>query len=258
MEPKSVGFLEAFKLYFSNYTNFSGRSRRSEYFNAVLAVNCITSVCSAIPVLAAIWALVTLVPGIALVVRRLHDVGRSGWWYLIMLIPLVGTIIMLIWLCTDSDNDNQWGPNPKKASAPVLPPVPHQESPQQTSVLSPEPYASPTSYAPSAAKQAVMTLSLCSGSMAGMAFTCNSGNYVVLGRAPSKCDIVLHQSYSLVSGVHCQIACYDNYVTVTDLGSTNGTFVNGTALVPQQPFTAYNGAMIYLANSNCAFRMLLS
>ena len=249
MEVKSIGFLDAIKLYFRNYANFEGRSRRSEYFYALLFVNIVTSCCAAVPALAAIWTLGTLLPGIALVVRRLHDVGRSGWWYFINLIPLVGTIILLIWIFTDSDDDNQWGPNPKRAHAPL--PAAHSfTQPQKTNVIPAD------TYVPPAATSFAVTLSLCSGPMTGMTFTCNAGNYVVLGRAPSKCDIVLHQSYSLVSGVHCQIACYNGYVTVTDLGSTNGTFVNGAALAPQQPFTAQNGAMIYLANSNCAFRVL--
>ena len=110
-----VGFMEAVKLFFKNYTNFSGRSRRSEYwwfclFNMIVSflLNLILSD------IAGLWTLVILVPTLSLVVRRLHDIGKSGWWYLIALIPLVGGLILLVWFCKDSDpQTNQWGPSPK-------------------------------------------------------------------------------------------------------------------------------------------------
>jgi uncharacterized membrane protein YhaH (DUF805 family) len=55
-----------------------------------------------------------IIPSIALVVRRLHDVGRSGWWYFIGLVPAIGSIILFVWMVTDSQpGANAWGPNPK-------------------------------------------------------------------------------------------------------------------------------------------------
>ena len=109
-----VGFLEAVKLAFQHYADFNGRARRSEYWWFTLFNTIASSVIGAIaPDLAWIWTLIVLVPGIALVVRRLHDAGKSGWFYLWGLIPLVGTIIVLIQLLKDSAPDNQWGPNPK-------------------------------------------------------------------------------------------------------------------------------------------------
>ena len=54
------------------------------------------------------------IPGLAVVVRRLHDVGKSGWFYLIALIPLIGIIWLLVLMCTDGDKgDNAYGPDPK-------------------------------------------------------------------------------------------------------------------------------------------------
>jgi len=252
-ETPSVGFLGAIKLYFANYTNFSGRSRRSEYWWIILFVNIIAFLLGfLLPEIAGIWTLVTFLPSLSLCIRRLHDTGHSGWYYFFCLIPIAGFFILLFWFCSDSTEDNQWGPNPKKTAVPSLP---HRETYVDTKTTDTVPA---DFYAPPPVNSPVITLSLCSGPMAGMNFTCHAGNYVVLGRAPSKCDIVLPPPYNLVSGVHCQIACYDGYVTVTDLGSTNGTFVNGTALAPQQPFPAQNGAIIYLASSNCAFRVLFS
>ena len=114
-EPKpSVSFFEAIKLYFMNYANFSGRSRRSEYWWASLAIAIIGGIISAIvPELAGVWSLATLIPGLAICIRRLHDIGKSGWWYLFNFIPLVGQILLIIRFFKDSAPDNEWGPNPK-------------------------------------------------------------------------------------------------------------------------------------------------
>ena len=109
-----VPFMEAVKLYFIRYADFKGRSRRSEYWWASLAICILGSVIGAIiPDLSWIWTLITLVPSVALSIRRLHDIGKSGWWYLINFIPVVGQIIIIIWACKDSTEANQWGPNPK-------------------------------------------------------------------------------------------------------------------------------------------------
>ena len=111
---KSVGFVEAVKLYFLRYADFRGRSRRSEYWWASLGIYLLgLVVCLVLDDLSFIWTLLTFVPSLALGVRRLHDIGRGGWWVLINLIPVAGPIIFLIWTCTDSAPDNQWGKNPK-------------------------------------------------------------------------------------------------------------------------------------------------
>lgn len=114
-EPKpSVGIVEATKLYFTRYADFNGRSRRSEYWWAALTIGILGTIAGAIlGDLSWIWTLITLIPGLAICIRRLHDIGKSGWWYLFIFIPLVGQILLIIWLCKDSTEDNQWGPNPK-------------------------------------------------------------------------------------------------------------------------------------------------
>ena len=103
------------------YADFSGRARRKEFLMFVLfniLAGIVLGILGLIPVLGTIlnvgYGLAIIVPALALAVRRLHDVGRSGWWYLICLIPLVGSIILLVWFCTDSQpGDNKWGANPK-------------------------------------------------------------------------------------------------------------------------------------------------
>jgi uncharacterized membrane protein YhaH (DUF805 family) len=61
-----------------------------------------------------VYSLAIFIPSLAVCVRRLHDIGRSGWWYLIGLIPVIGWILLIVWFCTDSQpGANKWGPNPK-------------------------------------------------------------------------------------------------------------------------------------------------
>ena len=109
-----MNIIEATKLFFTRYVDFNGRSRRSEYWWAYLAVVIISAVLTVVlGELAYIWSLATLVPQTAVSVRRLHDIGKSGWWHLINFIPVVGQIIFIVFMCKDSTEDNQWGPNPK-------------------------------------------------------------------------------------------------------------------------------------------------
>lgn len=111
-----------------HYADFNGRARRSEYWYFVL-FNFIVSILigftfgviagildmPALVYLAYLWSLAVFIPSLAVSVRRLHDIGRSGWWLLLSLIPLVGAIILIIWHCTDSQpGANQYGPNPKE------------------------------------------------------------------------------------------------------------------------------------------------
>jgi len=113
-----MNFGEAISSGFSNYVNFSDRACRSEYwwwFLFVLIVQVVTNIIDAvigIQLTTVIFSLAVLVPGIALGVRRLHDLDRSGWWLLLGLIPLVGAIVLLIWFCTEgSEGPNRFGPD---------------------------------------------------------------------------------------------------------------------------------------------------
>lgn len=113
-EKPQVGFPDAIRLFFTRYADFKGRSRRSEYWYASLFTTLVGFLIGLIlPDIVPIWSLAILCPSLALCVRRLHDVGKSGWWYLAGFIPLVGLILLLIWFAKDSTEDNIWGPNPK-------------------------------------------------------------------------------------------------------------------------------------------------
>jgi uncharacterized membrane protein YhaH (DUF805 family) len=64
-----------------------------------------------------LFGLATFLPGLAVAVRRLHDIDRTGWWILLALIPLVGAIVLIIWYCTKgTDGPNRFGPNPLPAA----------------------------------------------------------------------------------------------------------------------------------------------
>ena len=110
---KQVGFFDAIKLAFQHYADFSGRATRSEDWYFFLFNTIVSTVLAAVPMVAGIWMLVALVPGLAVAIRRLHDAGKSGWYYLWLLVPIVGTILVLVQFFKDSAPDNIWGPNPK-------------------------------------------------------------------------------------------------------------------------------------------------
>ena len=117
-----VGFGQAIKLFFTNYANFSGRASKSEFWWAYLltAMLSIPSLLCMIPYLGWILALIVipvgialLIPTVALAFRRLHDVGRSGAYWLMGFIPFAGPILVIIEYLKPSVGDNQWGPGPQ-------------------------------------------------------------------------------------------------------------------------------------------------
>jgi uncharacterized membrane protein YhaH (DUF805 family) len=120
-----MGFGEAITSVLKNYVTFTGRAPRSEYWFWALFVFLISIVAVIIDMVAFPWSspgngplsliltLGLLLPNIAVGVRRLHDIDRSGWWLLIILIPLVGIIVFLVWACTrGTPGPNRFGPDP--------------------------------------------------------------------------------------------------------------------------------------------------
>lgn len=109
------------------YAVFSGRSRRKEYwffvlFNILISIGLaivdgVTGTFNAeagVGLLGALYSLAILIPSIAVTVRRLHDIDRSGWWILIALVPIIGAIILFVFMVLDSNSgSNRFGENPK-------------------------------------------------------------------------------------------------------------------------------------------------
>lgn len=104
-----------------NYVGFQGRARRKEYwmfvlFNAIISaiIYAIEMLIGTIGIISMLYSLAVLLPSLAVTARRLHDIGKSGWWILIAFVPFVGGIILFVFTCLDSQSStNQHGPNPK-------------------------------------------------------------------------------------------------------------------------------------------------
>ena len=102
-----------------NYANFNGRASRQEYwmfflFNMIFAI-VITGIdiILGIGFLNGIYSLAVMIPGIAVGIRRLHDIGKSGWMLLIVLIPIIGSIWLIVLMVTASNpSENKYGPSP--------------------------------------------------------------------------------------------------------------------------------------------------
>jgi uncharacterized membrane protein YhaH (DUF805 family) len=115
----------------NKYADFNGRARRKEYWMWTLYYTIVLLFAMVLDNVLGLnfelfgqdlgygWLYVTVaithfIPGLGIVIRRLHDVGKSGWFYLIILIPLIGFIWILVLFCTDGvKEDNKWGSNPK-------------------------------------------------------------------------------------------------------------------------------------------------
>lgn len=116
-------FVDVIKTVFSRYVGFKGRARRSEYWYWVLFV-VLASIALAlidgaifgfdesdVAVVGPLFSLATFIPSLAVGFRRMHDTGRSAWWLLLGLIPLIGSIILIFWFAKRGDEgDNQYGP----------------------------------------------------------------------------------------------------------------------------------------------------
>ena len=118
-----MGFGQAIFTCLSKYADFHGRAARPEYwwfalFNALISIlaSIVDKAAIGYPVLQAIVALALIVPTVAVAVRRLHDTDRSGWWLLIVFVPLIGGLALLVWFCLrGTAGDNRFGPAPQAA-----------------------------------------------------------------------------------------------------------------------------------------------
>jgi uncharacterized membrane protein YhaH (DUF805 family) len=104
------------KVVFENYANFDGRARRSEYwyfilFNTIFAL--ITA--TVIPEFYLVYVIAIILPSLAVAVRRLHDIGKSGVWLFISFVPIIGGVWLLVLLATEGDSEyNEFGSDPKE------------------------------------------------------------------------------------------------------------------------------------------------
>jgi uncharacterized membrane protein YhaH (DUF805 family) len=118
-----MNFTEAIRSGFQNYATFSGRAQRSAFWFWVLFCFLAGLVTVAIDMaifgvetwmpLNTVFTIATIIPNLAVAARRLHDINRSGWWQLLHIIPLIGTIVLIVWWCQRGQpGANRFGPNP--------------------------------------------------------------------------------------------------------------------------------------------------
>lgn len=225
-----MNFSQALQHVFKNYANFNGRARRSEYWYFIL-LNAIVSVFSFTPLafVSAVYSLAVLVPTLAVCVRRLHDTGRAGTYLLLLLVPLVGEILLIVWFVQDSaPGANRFGPNPKGMAAAT----PVQSFPQQLAVR------------------------CLAGPLQGQTYPL-SGQALVFGRNPS-CTVRMPDGTPGLSGTHCMLRYEQGMLQLVDLGSSYGTYVgDGKRLPPHYPEPVAAGTRFCLGSRNLLFEIIV-
>lgn len=238
-----MGFIEAVEHVFKNYAVFQGRARRSEYWYFALFHNGITFAFALLGItelgvlLLGIYSLAALIPSLAVAVRRMHDIGRSGVWLLICLVPVLGWIFLVIWMAQDSEpGSNQYGSNPKGNGGFVVGPGPVPRKP--------------------VGRQSGLAIQCLSGPLQGQTYRIGSEG-IVLGRAVS-CGIRFPEGTPGVSSRHCCIRFDQGVPVLIDLHSTYGTrLANGKKLPPDYPERVGAGTRFYLGTSENLCQIIL-
>jgi len=237
-----MSFMEAVEHVFSNYARFEGRARRSEfwYFQLfqyiVFFVLGLLSVTGILAVLIPIYLLASFIPSLAVSWRRFHDIGRSGLWYFISFVPIIGLILVIVWLSQDSQpGNNQYGPNPKGAGS----------------------AGAYRGYrAGPASGQGHLAVQCVAGPLQGQTYPIR-GNEVLFGRE-SVCAVRMPEGTPGVSRRHASIRWQQGMPMLIDLGSSYGTYLaDGKQLPPNYPEPVAAGTRFYLGNRGNMFQIIV-
>ena len=234
-----MSFGQAIVRVFSNYANFQGRARRSEYWYFVLFYGIVMlclSLLALIPgavLLTVIFWLGTVVPNLAVSWRRLHDTGRSGAWVFLSLVPLVGVLILILWMAEDSQpGTNPFGPNPKGAQATA---ARHEGR--------------------NIPQRAAVQVHCINGPMQGQTFSLGPQG-LWFGR-DAACAVRFPDGSPGISRVHCRLGWDRGFPVLVDLNSRFGTFLaSGKQLPPNYPEAVSPGARFYLGNPGNLFQII--
>jgi uncharacterized membrane protein YhaH (DUF805 family) len=206
---------------FSQYANFNGRARRSEYWWFAAFVFICELCLTFVPILFFIFVLAILFPYLAVSVRRLHDINRSGWWLLISFIPLVGLVLFVFMLLPSEKMANEYGPNP------------------DTNFRQPE---------PASGIKAIFNVE---NGLSGPSFLPITRETVTLGNSDAA-DIKLENQY--VSRRHLQVRQNVDVFYLSDLDSTNGTYLNNNKLAPHEEHVIRDGDRVVLGSNAVTLR----
>ena len=233
-----------------NYTNLNGRISRREFWEFGLA-NAI--ICIGIYIfdqfvtgglIYLLYGLAVQIPTVCAAVRRLHDTGRSGWWYLLFLTG-IGAIVIFVWLASaGQQGSNQYGPAPTASLA----------ASQQNRGYYNSSRAGTAEYSPVQAQQAVSVEAI-AGSMYGRTYPI--GDREILFGRDSSAWIRFPDNEPGVSRIHCKLLKdRQGGLFLMDCGSTYGTYLQGVGrLAPQQLIAVRPGAVFYLGSKKVGFRI---
>ena len=250
-EDTDMSMMEAVSSVFRNFANFNGRARRSEYwfyylFNFLLGF--VLGLLSfftlgATTILVFVYSLVVLIPGLAVTCRRLHDIGRSGAYQLFYLIPVVGWVFMLIWTIQDSTpGPNMYGPDPKAGYRMYAGPQTYRAPAQNGGRI------------PAQNSNRVPALRAENGAFSGKSFLVQGK--LTMGRAMENM-VVFPSSDAKVSRMHCEFTSSGGRLYVRDLGSSNGTIVNGSyRLLNGQSMELKTGDRISIGSQSETFTVI--
>lgn len=240
-----MNFMDAVEHVFVNYAKFDGRARRSEFwyfqlFQFIVLIGVfLFSLTGILIILFPIFLLGTFIPNLAVSFRRFHDVGRSGGWLCIALVPCIGWILMVIWLAQDSQpGNNQYGPNPKGIGNSGA----HGR------------YTGGS--AGSIPGQGHLAVQCVAGPLQGQTYPIR-GNEIVFGRE-SSCAIRMPEGTPGISRRHACIRWQQGMPMLIDLGSSYGTYLaDGKQLPPNYPEPVAAGTRFYLGNRGNMFQIIV-
>lgn len=217
-------FMNAVEQALRNYAQFTGRSGRREFWYFILFQYSILFAFFLLgftvfgQILAILFFLFTLIPSLAVSVRRLHDIGRSGLWLLVVLVPIFGLILLVIWFC-------QPGVSEENAFGPPLRPA----------------------FLPAAKAGRSLGIKCISGPLRGQTYRIGSAG-IVLGRAPA-CGVRFPDGTPGVSHQHCCIRIDQGGPILIDLNSRFGTaLADGKKLPPNYPERLQPGSRFYVGS----------